>query len=286
MFQFSIPKLPIRTAILTLITFQSAQGLYETDIPRLLAGTPDIFGTVFDAGFLVYGTKTILGQIGLANKEPAASLADLEATVTLDAGREDGTWMPAEWGASGARLSLPLALKFTDEQIDLGFPGEESFGGRFGKKIVAQSGSFVGTQGQVAVQPEGGAWTVLPTGRDGETRVRFFLDFPEEITRNDVVVPAGRVYFSMGCFDGAAANALQVPSSEVMAGPNGMSLVSKGGMTIVKNGIKNGYGAFGDANFILGRFTIAPPPRDTSIPETPQEKAARERAEDAARGRF
>ena len=53
-----------------------------------------------------------------------AALSGYEFGATLSLGREPGTWMPAEWAASGARLSLPLLVRFPDERVDLGFPGE------------------------------------------------------------------------------------------------------------------------------------------------------------------
>ena len=58
--------------------------------------------------------------------------------ITLNIGREPGTWMPKEWAASGARLSLPMRVRFSDESVDMGFPGEEALnpgGGRYGKKV-------------------------------------------------------------------------------------------------------------------------------------------------------
>ena len=45
-------------------------------------------------------------------------LNDFTCRVTLNVGREKGTWMPDDWAASGARLSLPVDVTFSDEPID------------------------------------------------------------------------------------------------------------------------------------------------------------------------
>jgi hypothetical protein len=53
----------------------------------------------------------------------------------------------------------------------------------------------------VFVKAEGGQWSAAPTGCCGEHVFRFFIDFTQEATRNDVSLPAGRVYFSSGAWD-------------------------------------------------------------------------------------
>lgn len=35
--------------------------------------------------------------------------------LTLDIGREPGTWMPPSWGASGRRLLLPIAVELGED---------------------------------------------------------------------------------------------------------------------------------------------------------------------------
>ena len=115
---------PFRSAILALITAQSAFGLSQ-DIPRLFGERPDVFATLFDGGFFVYATRLLLGQAGVLKPDDSKSISldGLTCTATLNIGREPGTWMPDEWGASGGRLSLPLVVRFTDETVDMGFPG-------------------------------------------------------------------------------------------------------------------------------------------------------------------
>ena len=49
----------------------------------------------------------------------------------------------------------------------MGFPGEEALnpgGGRYGKKVYCEGGSFVGAAGEVKVRASGGAWSTEPSG--------------------------------------------------------------------------------------------------------------------------
>jgi len=127
------------------------------------------------------------------------TLQNLACRVTLNVGREPGTWMPPEWGASGARLSLPMDVRFSDEPIDCDEPSFLERGRT--ARVYCEGGSFVGPQGEIVVEAKGGAWSAAPSDRCGEHAFRFFIDFPDEATRNDVSLPAGRVYFSSGAWN-------------------------------------------------------------------------------------
>ena len=258
-----LSRLPLRQAVIALIAVQSAFGL-SNDVPSLFGESPDVLGTVVDAGFLVYSAQLLAAQTGLVPAVPSVlDLSGLTCTATLNLGREPGTWMPQEWAASGARLSLPLELRFSDELVDLGFPGEEVFGGRAARRLVCDGGSFVGPQGEVKVSSTGGAWVVEPSGQEGEGRVRFFLDFPEGATRNDVSLPAGRVYFSCACWESAerirqleGAGTTPIEALPVVGAPSGAQLLTRGGLNIKRNDARNLFGAFGDVYLILGKFTL------------------------------
>jgi len=260
-FEFSLQSL-----ILALITAQSAYGLVVEDVPTLSSADPNFVQTAFDLGFLIYGINILSRQLGVQpTLGNVPSLAGLDCSVTMSVGREPGTWMPEEWAASGARLSLPLSVRFSDEPVDLGIPGEEALGGRNAKRLECEGGSFVGLGGVIKVAADGGAWSVLPTGREGEGLVRFFIDFPEGATRNDVNLPAGRVFFSSVCFDSEERRAAaDLGQGEVVEAPSGTQLLADGGLTIKRNNFRNLWGALGDANLILGRFTVR---RNTSSPQ-------------------
>ena len=288
----------LRSAFLGLIALQSGVALVD-EVPGLLGPDADIFGTIFDAGFLLYASKLLLNQAGVVSdvstdEEALAALNGFECTVTMSVGREPNTWMPAEWAASGGRLSLPMKLRFSDEEVDLGVPGEQEMGGRYVRKLYCDGGRFIGPQGEVNVGVNNGGWSIVgPKGGAGETKLRLFLDFPEEVVRNDVSIPAGRVYLSTACWQGEEVEltvqiveAAKNLASLLMVPGGAAALLTEGGLTIKRNGARNLWGTLGDVFFILGRFTLSEIKLERKEgPETPQEKAARERAEDAARGR-
>ena len=140
----------------------------------------------------------------LLQSAAALTLNAFSCRVTLNIGREPGTWMPDDWAASGARMSLPLDVTFSDEPVECtepnflqnrdvklpSLPGEGSSTSR----LQCSGGSFVGAQGEVVVKADGGAWSAQPTGQCGEHLLRFYLDFPEGAARNDVSLPARQLY--------------------------------------------------------------------------------------------
>ena len=118
--------------------------------------------------------------------------------VSLNVGREPGTYMPEDWASSGARLAFPVDVEFTTAaatQYQEDLLGEAEGTCRL---RVVNPGKFIGSSGEVTVETKHGAWRATPTGAGGETHLRFFLDFPEDATRNDVVLPAGRLFFTTG----------------------------------------------------------------------------------------
>ena len=70
----------------------------------------------------------------------------------------------------------------------------------------------------------GGAWTAkpLPWAR-GLYILRWYVDFPEGVERNDVSIPAGRVFFSGACFDSTRIDA-DAATGNVVDGPGGVDL--------------------------------------------------------------
>ena len=112
---------PFRTVLLALITVQSSVALVsgrelggvvqELTGQRPIAADIDYFGTLVDSLFLAYAGSTLASQTGLIKEDPTVpkqTMNNMETQLTLNIGREPGTWMPKEWGASGARLSLPM----------------------------------------------------------------------------------------------------------------------------------------------------------------------------------
>lgn len=194
--------IPIRSVVLGLATVSSVFGLASDRelaglITRMGDPTLDVnyFNTLVDSFVLSYGTNYLLNTLGILRPDLSESskkltLNGMECPITLNIGREPGTWMPKEWAASGARLSLPTTIRFSDEIVDLGFPGEDALdanGDRYAKKLYCEGGSFVGAQGEVKVRASGGAWNMEPSGIPGANTLNFFIDIPEAAARNECV---------------------------------------------------------------------------------------------------
>jgi hypothetical protein len=135
--------------------------------------------------------------------------------------------MPAEWAASGARLgvsemgvtfSSDLCTQFSDDLLG---PPKDTY-----RCQVLAPGKFVGANGEQLVRATNGAWSETASGRGGEYFLRFFVDIPEGAARNDVELPAGRLFFTTGYWDAqelelaqTAVEQLQSELSELEAIP-------------------------------------------------------------------
>ena len=110
-----LSSIPVGSIVLGALAIGSVGDLV-VEVPKLGGEGADYIGTLLDAAFLGYATKTLGAQSGLlADAAPATTVEGLELCVSLSVGREDGTWMPKDWAASGARLLLPLDVRFEDE---------------------------------------------------------------------------------------------------------------------------------------------------------------------------
>lgn len=251
----------LRSAFLSYVAVESATALVNKDLPGFAAGDFNVFGTLIDGGFLYYCFNLLVKQIIGGQSVDTPTLEGLTAVLKLDVGREPGTWMPKDWAASGARLSLPQTVTFSDEPIDLGFPGENALNGRLAKKLtVVEGGRFVGAQGEVRVSATEGAWVATPTSVPGVAKVRFFLDFPAKATRNDVTLPEGRIFFSSVVITDEADPRMRAAeaSNGAVRTPTGALLIPEGGLNVKRNDVTNLFGAMGETMLILGRVTFSP----------------------------
>ena len=128
-----------------------------------------------------------------------------QCELQLSVGRIPGTAMPPEWAASGARLGFPVEVEFTDEACADYDMTKERLLGSTGKGIRAavplNEPTFISNKGQETVRVEEGAYGCeLQAVEPQQYTFRFFLDFPEGATRNDVELPAERIYFMTSCW--------------------------------------------------------------------------------------
>lgn len=152
--------------------------------------------------------------------------------VAYDIGREYGTWMPPEWGASGSRLRFQVVLDFTNETTSstddfftlLGaVAGSANTGGAASSTATTTTttgalvkkcriveafcyphgvgSSSIGRR-TLPVAPEGVFQVVQGQGPAGTDLVRFYIQLYQPISYEDcdVHVPAGRLYGTCGYF--------------------------------------------------------------------------------------
>lgn len=129
-------------------------------------------------------------------------------------GRIPGTAMPPEWAASGAKLGLSVEVEFTDEACSYEMTKERLLmgddDGRRGPSMLSveplNDPVFVSAKGQEVVKVLPGAYACQIQGlASGQYKLYFFLDFPEGAVRNDVQLPAERIYFLGSCWIGDEA---------------------------------------------------------------------------------
>ncbi|KAG5189510.1 hypothetical protein JKP88DRAFT_301476 [Tribonema minus] len=131
--------------------------------------------------------EAVIAAAGRARSEPVSrgdggslkeDLVGTRYVLSFDIGREKGTWMPPQWGASGARLNVDVLVEFGPS-------------GTFAE--VALKSPFVATD--VA----GIAWSVegaRGTGSLQQSTLRFSLQ-TSGAARGDVSIPAGPIYCSV-----------------------------------------------------------------------------------------
>jgi len=125
--------------------------------------------------------------------------------ITLNIGREKGTWMPKSWGSSGDRLLLKLVIKFTGNELR---DREDFLGGMEGAKIleILDNEATIGPTLQEGIKrltTKSGGWRIIPKeGPAGTDLMRFYIEINEESQHlgSDVICPKGRIYCTCGYF--------------------------------------------------------------------------------------
>ncbi|KAL3937403.1 MAG: hypothetical protein SGBAC_007494 [Bacillariaceae sp.] len=139
------------------------------------------------------------------NSSAISKLSQLQCALQVSVGRIPGTAMPKEWAASGARLVFPLEVEFTDELCEDYEMTKDNLLKQATKNpravVPLNEPSFVSTKGQEIIDVKEGAFGCqLQTAQAQQYALRFFLDFPNGAERNDVTLPAERIYFLWSCW--------------------------------------------------------------------------------------
>jgi len=137
--------------------------------------------------------------------EQLTLLSDTSWKMSLNIGREQGTWMPKDWGVSGDRLLINLQIDFTGQQL---YKREDFLGGLGGARILKIKDNQMTLspsvrEGIQTIRALEGGWRVAKgQGPMGTDILRFYLEVEERIshTDGDVYCPAGRIYCNCGYF--------------------------------------------------------------------------------------
>mmetsp|Transcript_27744 Transcript_27744/g.52273 ORF Transcript_27744/g.52273 Transcript_27744/m.52273 type:complete len:291 (-) Transcript_27744:327-1199(-) len=138
---------------------------------------------------------------------PLRRIATTRAELLVSVGRIPGTAMPPEWAASGAKLGFALEVEFTEEPPPYETSKEHMLKGDalMGSTLLSveplNEPTFVSSSGTQQIPVGSGAYGCRVQGLESEQcALRFFLDFPDGAKRNDVELPAERVYFLTSCW--------------------------------------------------------------------------------------
>ncbi|GAX10303.1 hypothetical protein FisN_3Lh504 [Fistulifera solaris] len=133
-----------------------------------------------------------------------------EWQILVNIGREEGSWMPESWAASGARLSFPMDVMVASDYTAEKDKEYEFMGGNSMRLLVLEDPTFVSSDGEqfIGIREEG-AWKMqMPKQRGAAGTVRFWIDVEQAdglsqgvgAVRNDVTLPAERIFFMSKCW--------------------------------------------------------------------------------------
>ncbi|GMH83608.1 hypothetical protein TL16_g09654 [Triparma laevis f. inornata] len=144
---------------------------------------------------LVFLKTTVSPLSSPVPTQKAEAAARCRWRLLLNVGREEGTWMPEDWGASGSRLAIPLLVDFEATRSNL---DDEMLVGRNSLLVSpASDATFINESGEQRLQVNPGGWSVEPP-KEGKSPavLRFWLDFGEGGVKRDTTLPAGKVFFT------------------------------------------------------------------------------------------
>ena len=138
--------------------------------------------------------------VALGPESVFSRIANAQCELQVSVGRIPGSAMPPEWAASGAKLGFPLEVEFCEEPCeDYEMTKERLLGsGRPSPRAVEplNEPTFISNKGQEIVKVTEGAYAFdIQQLEAQQYKFRFFLDFPEGAKRNDVELPAERIFF-------------------------------------------------------------------------------------------
>ena len=132
--------------------------------------------------------------------------------LSLDLGREPGTFMPPAWGASGARLALALDVAVEPAAVESPDAAWRVAFGAVPRRVrpLRPNATFVSARGQQTVRVAAGGWAIARGDPAGDV-LRLWLDFPggAAVSRGDVTLTGypdnERLFLDARCWRGGEA---------------------------------------------------------------------------------
>jgi len=104
-------------------------------------------------------------------------------------------WYSESWAASGSRLVMPLDITFEPHPAQAQEPTLQRAGFSTPRKLTCRSTSFVSMSGETHVPTAGVSWASLPSS-SVEKLLIWCVDTSETVCKEDIELPAGRLFFS------------------------------------------------------------------------------------------
>lgn len=148
------------------------------------------------------------------------ALVGTTCKLSLNIGREKGTWMPADWAASGARLSLSFDVCFEESELEhfgeyerwlQRLPAESRFARGFNRRRLTSLSQpkYIDGDGEQTVALSNLAAWVTGGEKDGKQALRFIVDFSDGAKRQDVSIEPERLYFATEYWHAGVLDTLQ-----------------------------------------------------------------------------
>ena len=153
--------------------------------------------------------STLLLATGSSRRSPWAAA---EWRLDLSIGRQPGTFMPEDWGASGGRLLFSVDCLATSENVATAEKEESSFlGNRKAQQMtILEDPTYITNEGEqfISIPENGGAWSLqLPRQKGQAGTLRVWLDLEDALPnglaaqKNDVTLQANdRLYLTAKCW--------------------------------------------------------------------------------------
>lgn len=144
---------------------------------------------------------TLSTQCAALSASANSPWASSEWKFTVDFGRESSTELSKEWGASGARLVLPVPVSVDSETIPSRHIDPVVGSGAMGIEPM-ECATYINSRGKQTVDIDGGGWKIeMPQGGKGlASSLRICLDLRTKLERNDVLVSPDRLYLFAPCW--------------------------------------------------------------------------------------